>query len=319
MVITHKKHLPVPLDNTTMPRGKAWSKAESIALVEAFVHISEDEIIGVNQRRDTLFERVIVEAKGRYSGDWGRGTQACKSRWQVVSREVSKFISADLLVQSVERSGWNEDDYYNAAVKAYHGAKPKALTVSVDDDSVTEESEKDERKQSFFEFKEEWDILKHHEKWRAALSKMEMKRKTSPGGRESPSNSEDNKDDDCKNPRPIGAKKAKTVLAIKNSADTLIEELRKQKSTSAENRDKVVLDVLEQIKQSSSDNIQQMKSIVAESTDKIERVMRMKMLIDSDWSKLSEAIRENAQQRIEQYFIETIAVSTGSNNSTNNE
>lgn len=297
-----------------MPRGKAWSKAESIALVEAFVHISEDEIIGVNQRRDTLFERVIVEAKARYAGDWGRGTLACKSRWQVVSREVSKFISADLLVQSVERSGWNEDDYYNAAVKAYHGAKTKTSTLSVDDDTVSEESDKDESKQLFFEFKEEWDILKHHEKWRAALSKMELKRKTSPGGHESSSNSEDNGDDGLKNPRPIGAKKAKTVLAIKNSADSLIEELRKQQSTSVENRDKVVLDVLEQIKQSSSDNIQQMKSIVAESTNKIEKVMRMKLLIDSDWSKMSAAFRENAEKSIEQYFMDTILVSTDSTN-----
>ena len=32
-----------------MPRGKAWTKAETITLVEAFVHIPEDKIFGVNQ------------------------------------------------------------------------------------------------------------------------------------------------------------------------------------------------------------------------------------------------------------------------------
>ena len=93
-----------------MPRGKAWTKAETIALVEAFVHISEDEIVGVNQRIDSLYERIVAEAKSRYAGDWHRGMLACKSRWSTVSREVQKFIGIELLVQSVARSGWGEND-----------------------------------------------------------------------------------------------------------------------------------------------------------------------------------------------------------------
>ena len=43
-----------------MPHGKAWSKAEIIALVEAFVHILEDEIIGVNQRACGMLETGIA-------------------------------------------------------------------------------------------------------------------------------------------------------------------------------------------------------------------------------------------------------------------
>ena len=85
-----------------MPCGKAWSRAESIALVEAFVHISEDEIIGTNQRSDTLYERVVAEAKTRYIGDWHRGVMACKSPWQSTSREVQRFIGCDLLVQAIQ-------------------------------------------------------------------------------------------------------------------------------------------------------------------------------------------------------------------------
>ena len=289
-----------------MPRGKAWSKAESVALTEAFVHISEDEIIGANQRKDTLFERVIAEAKARYSGDWGRGTLACKSRWQVVSREVSKFIAADLLVQSVERSGWNEEDYYNAAVKAYHGAKAKGSPTSTDDDdAVAQENETDDIKNLPFEFKEEWDILKHHEKWRATLSKTETKRKAGLSSPDSSSNSDSERND--AGPRPVGNKKAKTILAVKNSADALIEEMRVQQTKGAENRDKIVLDVLDQMKQSAAENIQQLKTIVAASTDKLERVMRMKLLLDSDWSRMSDDFRANAQKSIEKYFNDTVA------------
>ena len=107
-----------------MPHGKAWSKAETIALVEAFVHISEDEIIGANQRAETLYDRVVAEARTRYNGDWFRNGTACKSRWSMVSREVQKFIGHELLVQSVAKSGWGEDDNYKAAVKAYFAAQP---------------------------------------------------------------------------------------------------------------------------------------------------------------------------------------------------
>ncbi len=32
-----------------MPRGMKWTKAETIAVVEAFVHISEDAAVGVNR------------------------------------------------------------------------------------------------------------------------------------------------------------------------------------------------------------------------------------------------------------------------------
>ena len=56
-----------------MPRGRAWSKAEIFALVEAFVHISEDEIVRVNQRVETLYEHVVAKAKSSYAGDWHHG------------------------------------------------------------------------------------------------------------------------------------------------------------------------------------------------------------------------------------------------------
>jgi len=276
-----------------------------VALVEAFVHISEDEIIGTNQRKETLFERVIAEAKQRYKGDWSRGILACKSRWQVVSREVSKFIAADLLVQSVERSGWNDDDYFTATVKAYHGAKNK--TSSADEDEDSETTEQGGSKILFFEFKEEWEILKHHEKWRATLSKSETKRKGSASSPDSSNNNDENTDpNNADNRRPIGTKKAKTVLAIKNSADSLIEEIKQQQAKSDENRDKIVSNLLTHMKQSTNDSIQSLKAVVSESTEKITQAMRIKLLLDSDWSNMSEAFRENAQKSIEEYFNSTL-------------
>jgi No apical meristem-associated C-terminal domain len=283
-----------------MPRGKSWTKAESIALVEAFVHISEDEIVGVNQRKETLYDRVILEAKQRYGVSWGRGLVACRSRWQLVSREVSKFIAADLLVQSVERSGWNEDDYYNATVKAYHSTKGK-VSIEDDDEEIEAPGNNDDPKALYFEFKEEWEILKHHEKWRATLSKSEQKRKTSIPHLVDTSSSGD-VSDIASTQRPIGSKKAKTVLAIKNSADSLIEEIREQQVRNDQTRDKIVSEMMTQMKQSANESIQSLKEIVSESTDKITNAMRIKLLLEMDWSNMSESFRENAQKRIEDFF-----------------
>ena len=185
-----------------------------------------------------------------------------------------KYPSSYLLIYLC--SGWNEDDYYNAAVKAYHGAKTKPSTVTIDNDNVLEESDKDDS--VGFRIQRRVDILKHHEKWQATLSKAETKRKKgSVSSLDSSSNGDDNVDYDSKHQRPIGNKKAKTVLAIKNSAESLIDEMRQQQAVNMGNRDKVVLDVLEQMKQSATDSVQHLRSIVSDSTNKLERVMRMKL------------------------------------------
>ena len=53
-----------------MPCGKAWSKAKTTALVETFVyHISQDEIIDVNQHIKMMYDRVVAEAKTCYDGN----------------------------------------------------------------------------------------------------------------------------------------------------------------------------------------------------------------------------------------------------------
>ena len=290
-----------------MPRGKSWTKAESIALVEAFVHISEDEIVGINQRKETLFERIILEAKHRYGPSWQRGLLACKSRWQVVSREVSKFLAADLLVQSIERSGWNEQDYYNAAVKAYHSAKGKAISAEDDDAEAPDEQA------VYFEFKDEWEILKHHQKWQATLSKAEKKRKISITSLDLSCNGDDISELDSTQ-RPIGSKKAKTILAIKDSADSLIEQIREQQVRNDQSREKVVADMMIQMKQSANDSIQSLKEIVSSSTEKITQAMRIKLLLDMDWSNMSASFRDNAQKLVEEYFGDTVLNNNGPNN-----
>ena len=61
-----------------MGRGKQWTDIETKALVEAFIHISEDAMVGSNQSGDQLYRRVSDKAKQQYGGDWMRSADACK-------------------------------------------------------------------------------------------------------------------------------------------------------------------------------------------------------------------------------------------------
>lgn len=292
-----------------MPRGKAWTKAETIALVEAFVHISEDEIIGVNQRTETLYDRVVAEAKTRYTGDWHRGVLACKSRWQAVSKEVQKFIGIDLLIQSVPRSGWNDDDYYKAAVKAYFSAKTDFNMENVEDEDAL-----------VFEFKDEWEILKEHQKWQANLSKNEKKRNSGGGSPKSlGGNSENGTDGETTPPvdRPSGTKKAKTIQALTDRTDHFLQELRHNKMDEEKKKDTAVVKMMEHLDARSTANLNKLETIVSTSTDKLANAMtkntktknktnNMKMLLGMDLSKMSASFQKKAHKAITAYFVKTV-------------
>ena len=299
-----------------MPRGKAWTKPETLALVEAFVHISEDEIVGVNQRKDTLFERVLVEAKQRYSGDWGRGTQACKSRWQIVSREVSKFIAADLLVNSIERSGWNHDDYFHATLLAYHGVKgDKGNVLDIHEDDLPLSDSELNAHVPDFEFKEEWLILRDHEKWRGALSKQESKRKAQ---RSSPDTSKETDDahgnaDESPSERPLGVKKAKTVLAMKNNQEAFLLEFKNQRARTEQlqaeatrHRESLVTNLMSHMDESAKTSFDNFQSVVRESTREMTQAVKVKLIIETDWSVMGKSLRGRMRKTMRQFYDEAL-------------
>ena len=131
-----------------MGRGKQWTDLETKALVEAFIHISEDAMVGSNQSGNQLYRHVSEEAKQRYGGDWMRSADACKKHWMDVSKEVQRFCAAMKFIESVEHSGWNDNDYFNAAEEYYTKR----------------------HKMPKFNFVDEWNYLKSFEKWKTATN-----------------------------------------------------------------------------------------------------------------------------------------------------
>ena len=289
-----------------MPRGSRWTKAESIALVDAFVHISEDAIVGVNQAADTLYLRIAAEAKRRYNGDWKREPLACKGRWHIISRQVQKFIALHLLVESVPKSGWSEDDYYKHAVIAYlQGEKPDLDLEGIDPDSLV------------FEYKEEWEILKDHEKWRTSLSKLEMKEKNKRNSSTTTESGEES-DEIVVVERPTGMKKSKAILASTDKMESLMNHVMKRQKTE-ENSYALVTNMMtkmeEQAKaaiQAASANLHKINTTVAESTDKlthsISHALTMKSMLRADISTMSLPMQQSIQMARDMAFQKAIQV-----------
>lgn len=212
-----------------MGRGKVWSNTETMALCEAFIHISEDAITSNNQSGDTLYARIAAEAKSRYSGDWMRSPDACKKRWKDVSKEVQLFCAAVKFVESVEHSGWNEDDYFKAA-KEYYIRNHK-------DPNVTD-----------FKYEEEWKFLKDFEKWKTTQYNPMAAPKTIPSSAEAASPNDSDASDFKINSRPTGNKKQQTLETLVSKAEQLFEKFDEKKNIAGDDMMKMMEANIEQSK-----------------------------------------------------------------------
>lgn len=292
-----------------MPRGMKWTKAETIAVVEAFVHISEDAAVGVNQTSDTLFARVTSEAKKRFAGDWSRLATASKSRWALVSKHVSKFIAAHLIVNSVEHSGWSEDDYYNATVKAYNRmikkSAPTAAPTATEGATATDDPAMEDPSLSVpFPFKEEWEIMKDHQKWQSSLSRQEKKgkRKSSSNTTEVSSISSDDDDTTPSTERGVGVKKAKAARVLEDHASSLVAEIRLGKQENERNRENMFSAMMEQMQEASEKSMNKLESVLGDNTASLTKTLNMKLLMETDLSKMGQAFQDKARTTIEKHF-----------------
>lgn len=272
-----------------MGRGKQWNDMETKALIEAFIHISEDSIVGTNQSAEKLFERVTIEAKKRYPGDWMRSAHASKKRWQDVSREVQKFCAAMKFVTSVEHSGWNDDDYFKAAEEYYCQRGGAEVTK--------------------FKFVDEWNFLKSYEKWKTAVAPVE-KRKIEQA---SPLSSDISDSDSKSTPRPIGNKKAKALAALESKADEWMEKIAG--ASNAQDNSQAMLDMIRENMEQSQKNREFLQTVFETQTNKLtmqleknaalkaaqmQKGVALKALTKMDLSSMSTEFQQKARKKIEE-------------------
>ncbi|CDH61463.1 predicted protein [Lichtheimia corymbifera JMRC:FSU:9682] len=95
-------------------RGQTWSLNEEVSLCQAWVHISENPVIGTSQSKAGFWKstydhwRSIVNNRSPV-----RSIESLEARWKAIQYDVSKFIG---FVEAAKgRSGCNGGDEINAA------------------------------------------------------------------------------------------------------------------------------------------------------------------------------------------------------------
>lgn len=264
--------------------GKQWTDAETKAVIAAFIHISEDAITGTNQSSDHLYDRVAQEAKKRFTGEWMRPPESCKKRWQDVSREVQKFCAAMKLVESVEHSGWNDDDYFKAA-EEYYCARSGQNVIK-------------------FKFINEWKYLKQFKKWKT-LTSPPLKRSS-----DHQLSLSESSDSDCQpTPHPSGNKKQKALAALESKAGEWMSRLANGLNSNDSN--KAMLDIMKENLEQSKKNREFLQDILQAQTSQLtaqleknatqmQKKVALKALSKLDLNTMSLSFQEKAKKKLEE-------------------
>ncbi|XP_058773981.1 uncharacterized protein LOC131648219 [Vicia villosa] len=194
------------LENTTLgedvasapvvnaPKQRFQPKEDEI-LIQTWLNVSKDSIVGVNQKGDSFWKR-IGEAfnKHRDMNYKERKLMALKGRWHKINPSVQKFVGCYKQAFSTQKSGSSENNIMQVAYRVY----------------FQDEGEK-------FKFESAWRLLKDEPKWLAGSSEAFAKRTKNSASRAyssssnppTPTSSEYNPPSPTLLRRPIGQKAAK--------------------------------------------------------------------------------------------------------------
>lgn len=106
-------------------RGKNWNQFEDEALCMAWLDVSQDPIISVDQKADTFYERIftsfstVCKEKNLPVDVDTRGPTSLKARWTTIQRCVNKFCGFYAQVRSRNQSGANLSDQLTQAMVLY--------------------------------------------------------------------------------------------------------------------------------------------------------------------------------------------------------
>lgn len=112
-----------------------------------------------------------------------------------------------------------------------------------------------------------------------------------------------------KSDRPHGIKKAKTVASAQKMIEstqktisTHLDDMKENQSKQDEKKFDFMTNVMKQLQESSRNNMAKLESVVSNSTTKLTDTMNMKLLLDTDLTRLNPAFQAKAKRAIESYF-----------------
>ena len=137
------------VQNNPRQRQKAkrvlWSDADSMHLCLSWIGISQDSIIGDNQRDNSFWQRI---AKAFHKGSSEiRTMQAIKTKYGEINRDTQKFCGCYRFIKNQNESGKTEEDQIRDALDLYR-----------------------ERYKKHFAFLSCWEVLKQVPKWSSGIN-----------------------------------------------------------------------------------------------------------------------------------------------------
>ncbi|KAM0835387.1 hypothetical protein ACQ4PT_028286 [Festuca glaucescens] len=184
-------------------RQKNFSKAEDLTLCDAYLEITQDPIIGVDQSRDCYWKRINAYFHANKTEDSDRTQGSLQHRWAIIQEQVNKFCACYAQVMNRNPSGMTHDNKLTHALVKYANDDPGNKS---------------------FGLMHCFNKLEDTEKWktRTQLKKQKTSSLDTPG-----SSSASVFEDEATSPskvvptkRPTGTKRAKEALRQANSSST---------------------------------------------------------------------------------------------------
>ena len=124
-------------------KGKNFNRAEEEQLCISVLFVSQDRIVGNQQRAGVFWER-ITEHYDEHRPDAPRPQRSLETKWGLIKHDVSSFCGVYAQVLRLNKSGTSAADTLRHARELYRQKSPK--------------------KQEFC-FEHCWCLLKDHPKW----------------------------------------------------------------------------------------------------------------------------------------------------------
>ncbi|CAM0952604.1 unnamed protein product [Alopecurus aequalis] len=91
-------------------RQKNFTKAEDLTLCDAYLEITTDPVIGIDQSRDCYWKRINAYFHANKTEDSDRTLGSLQHRWAVINEQVSKFCACYAQVIARNQSGMTRDN-----------------------------------------------------------------------------------------------------------------------------------------------------------------------------------------------------------------
>lgn len=105
--------------SNAIKRQKNFSKAEDLTLCDAYLAITQDPIIGVDQSRDCYWKRIHAYFHANKTEDSDRTQGSLQHRWDFIKEHVSKFCACYAQVIARNQSGMTRDNKLAQALVKY--------------------------------------------------------------------------------------------------------------------------------------------------------------------------------------------------------